>query len=66
MSNFRLIIVVRDPITGDSRELERQFDPTTSPATLSTKWNALGAVVLQIISDLQTAVAADPTAPPNL
>lgn len=63
---FNLIVVVRDPGTGDARELKRQFDPTMAPATLSTKWNALGPAVLALITELQTIVAADPTAPQAL
>lgn len=60
---FTLIVVVRDPTTNDARELKRSFDPALAPAALQTKWNGLGSAVLAMITDLQVAVAADPSAP---
>lgn len=63
---FNLIVTVRDPVTGDVRDLKRSFDPTLVPATLQTKWNALGPAVLALITDLNAAVAADLNAPPLL
>lgn len=63
---FNLVVVVRDPNSKDSRELVRSFDPAMSPATLQTKWNALGPAVLAMINELNAVVIADPNAPPLL
>lgn len=60
---FNLIVVVRDPVSGDARELRRAFDPATLPGVLQTKWGALGPAVLAMITDLNVAVAADPSVP---
>lgn len=63
---FVLVVAVRDPATGATKETKRSFDPTLTSAVLQTRWNALGPAVLTMITDLQTVVAADPNAPPLL
>ncbi len=53
---YFLHVGIRDPMTGDNRAYEAQFDPA-DPA-LATKFAALSTNLVAMVTDLRSAVAA--------
>jgi hypothetical protein len=59
---YVLIVAVRNPVTGDTRELTRGFEPTLTATALSTKWSALAPAVKVLVDELQAASLTEPPA----
>jgi hypothetical protein len=59
---YTLTVTVKNPMTGDTREESRQFDPTTLPTAFQTAWNALGTAVW---ADAQALLTVAPTSEPS-
>jgi hypothetical protein len=54
---YNLRVIITEPVSGHSREVTRQFDPTLPAATLQTDWNNLGPAVLGLVTALQADVS---------
>ncbi len=55
---YVLQVMVRDPASGLNASLERQFDPTLTPAQLQTAWNNLGPAALDLVTKVQQLAAS--------